>query len=67
MVTLDLPDVYTAEITPSGAPVKGVGTGKGSLVGKFKKGDVNKNVILNVSVIVPSAMITWIPAFGDAT
>lgn len=45
MVTLDLPDVYTKEITPSGAPVKGVGTGKGSLVGKFKKGDVDKNTI----------------------
>jgi phage tail sheath protein FI len=45
MPTINLPDTYTDEITPSGAPVKGVGTGVGSLVGKFKKGDVNVNML----------------------
>ncbi|MGB3341326.1 MAG: phage tail sheath C-terminal domain-containing protein [bacterium] len=45
MPTINLPDVYTDEITPSGAPVKGVGTGVASLVGKFKQGDVNVNML----------------------
>jgi uncharacterized protein len=38
----DIPDVYTEEIRPSGAPVPGVGTGTVALVGKFLKGDINK-------------------------
>lgn len=44
MAAYDLPDVYTEEITPSGAPVKGVGVGTVSLAGKFLKGDENVNV-----------------------
>ena len=43
--TLNLPGTYTDEIAPTGAPVKGVGTGVGALVGKFKKGDVNVNTL----------------------
>uniref|UniRef100_A0A7C6A7S9 Tail sheath protein C-terminal domain-containing protein n=1 Tax=candidate division WOR-3 bacterium TaxID=2052148 RepID=A0A7C6A7S9_UNCW3 len=44
MAQYDLPDVYTEEIAPSGAPVLGVGTGTIGLVGKFRKGDKNKNI-----------------------
>jgi len=44
MPNFDLPDVYSSEITPSGAPVQGVGSGTVGLVGKFKQGDINKPV-----------------------
>jgi len=38
MPTFDLPDVYSEEIKPTGAPVKAVGAGTVALVGKFKSG-----------------------------
>ena len=41
-MSYDIPDVYTEEIRPSGAPVPGVGTGTVALVGKFLKGELNK-------------------------
>jgi len=41
MVTFDLPGVYSEEVAPSGAPVKGVGVGTVALVGKFYKGVEN--------------------------
>lgn len=40
--TFDLPDAYSEEIAPSGAPIKGVGTGTVFLTGKFPQGDINK-------------------------
>jgi hypothetical protein len=40
----DIPDVYTEEIKPSGAPVLGIGTGTVGLVGKFLSGEINKPV-----------------------
>lgn len=55
--TFDLPDVYSEEITPSGAPVKGVGVGTVALVGKTKQGTEN----------VPTRVGNWeqfVEAFG---
>ncbi|GAI18184.1 unnamed protein product, partial [marine sediment metagenome] len=41
MPTFDLPGIYSEEVAPSGAPVKGVGVGTVALVGKFYKGVEN--------------------------